>query len=298
MKWFAGPQGGGWYALTQELVGLIQREIPGLDIGVATGGGRENPLAIQAGDAQLAMSVDFLVAAAHAGRAPYEGSPNPKIATLGTGWAPLPFHLLRAETVGADLRAAILSPGFRIAIPPKDTSDELTFRRILAFYETSYARIRDNGGHVVFGDYDNIAAAIRGAETDYLFGATTKPAQVIRHIGEGPRRVMLADMPKDLMRWLGDTFGYGRGIIPEGTYPTLQQGPIETIFMETVFMISTDVPEEDGYQLMMALLRNYPELAAKNAILADFDPAKAATRPSAPLHPGAARALRDLGFPA
>ncbi len=244
------------------------------------------------------MSVDFLVAAARGGRAPYAGPPNLKIATLGSGWAPLPFHLLRAESADADVRAAIRAPGFRIAVPPQDTSDELTFQRVLGFYETSYARIRDNGGHVVFGDYDTIAAALRGGEVDYLFGATTKPAGIIRHIGEGPRRIRLAEMPGDLMRWLSDSFGYGRGIIPAGTYPMLQQGPIETTFMETIVMISTDVPEEDGYQLMTALLRHYKALAATQAILADFDPATAASRLPAPLHPGAARALRQLGFPA
>ncbi len=49
MKWFAGPHGGGWYALTRDLVSLLQREVPRLGLDVVAGGGRENPLAIQSG---------------------------------------------------------------------------------------------------------------------------------------------------------------------------------------------------------------------------------------------------------
>jgi uncharacterized protein len=295
MKWLAGPQGGGWYAMAEGLVALANRDDPSLALQVAPGGGKENPLHIQAGDGQIAMSIDFLVAAAYAGKTPYD-FPMTKINALGAGWSPLPFHLLRAARANPDLRAAITSRGFRIAIPPKDTSDELTFQRILAYYGTSYDRIERDGGTVVFGNYDQIAAAIKEGKVDYLFGATTKPANVIKDIGDGPRDIALTPMPADLMSSLAKNYGYGRGIIPKQTYPRLQSADVETTFMETIFMISADVSEEDAYHLTRTLLVHRAELATINASLADFNPMNAWKNLPVPLHPGAARAYRELGY--
>ncbi|OKO91509.1 hypothetical protein AC629_02565 [Bradyrhizobium sp. NAS80.1] len=296
MKWLAGPQGGGWYAMAEGLTALVNRDDPSLDLKVAAGGGKENPLHIQAGRGQIGMSIDFLVAAAYAGKAPYEDTPMTKINTLGAGWSPLPFHLLRAATANPDLRAAITGRGFRIAIPPKDTSDELTFQRVLAFYGTSYDRIERDGGAIVFGNYDQIAAALKEGKVDYLFGATTKPASVITDIGNGPREIALTAMPADLMTSLATTYGYGRGVIPNGTYPKLQSSDVETTFMETIFMISADVSEDEAYRVTKALLKHRAELASINASLAGFDPAKAWQNLPVPLHPGAARAYRELGY--
>jgi uncharacterized protein len=296
MKWLAGPKGGGWYAMAEGISALINRDTPDLDLKVVAGGGKENPLHIQDGGGQIGMSIDFLVTAAYAGKTPYDGAPMTKINTLGAGWSPLPFHLLRAASANPDLRAAITGRGFRVAIPPKDTSDELTFQRVLAFYGTTYDRIERDGGGVVFGNYDQIAGALKDGKVDYLFGATTKPADVIRDIGNGSREIALTPMPADLMASLSKTYGYGRGVISRETYPKLQSGDVETTFMETIFMISSDVSEEEAYKVTKTLLNHRAELASINASLADFDPAKAWQNLPVPLHPGAVRAYRELGY--
>jgi hypothetical protein len=51
-------------------------------------------------------------------------------------------HGTRAPKPGpaADMSALLSSPGLRIGIPPTSTSDELTFRRVLAFYGASTRR--------------------------------------------------------------------------------------------------------------------------------------------------------------
>ena len=296
MRWLAGPRGGGWYAMVEGLAKLVGAEEPSLLLSVAAGGGRENPLHIERGKGELGMSIDFLVAAAAAGKPPYEVAPMTRVNTLGTGWSPLPFHLLRAASANPDLKAAITGRGFRIAIPQKDTSDELTFRRVLALYGTSYERIERDGGKVAFGSYDEIAAALKTSEVDYLFGATTKPAAIIADIGNGPRKIALTAMPAELMAHLTSRYGYGRGAIPAATYPKLQSGDVETTFMETIFMISSEVPEEAAYRLMKALLARRGQLASVHASLVDFDPKAAWQNSPAPLHPGAARACRELGF--
>jgi len=66
--------------------------------------------------------------------------------------------------------------------------------------------------------------------------------------------------------------------------------------METIFMISADVSEEKAYRITKALLEHRAELRSINASLSGFDPAKACQNLPVPLHPGAARAYRELGY--
>jgi TRAP transporter TAXI family solute receptor len=296
MKWLAGPQGGGWYGMAEALADLIRREAPGHDLQVVAGGGRENPISIQNGEGQIGMSVDFLVAAAYAGKAPYDQPPMTNVNTLGVGWSPLPFHLLKARAAREDFDRAIAGDGFRIAVPALNTSDELTFQRVLAFYESSYERIEDRGGFVFHANYDDLVAALKDGEVDYLFGATTKPAVIIAQAGCGPRPIELVPLPTDLVDHLTKAYGYGRGVIAAKTYPKLQSRAVATTFMETIFMIGADLPERLAYEVAKTLITHRDQLGAINASMADFNPKTAWRNPPAPIHPGALRAYREAGF--
>jgi TRAP transporter TAXI family solute receptor len=293
--WLGGPKGGGWFAMAEGLAKLINSENPDLALSVEPGGGKDNPDSVEKGKGQIAMSIDFLVAAARNGKAPYTEA-SPKLNTLGVGWSPLPFHLLAAKDKTGDLRKAITGKGFRIALPQKDTSDELTFTRVMEFYGTSYAKIAENGGSVIHGDYNQIVSAIKDGSADYLFGATTKPAAIITEVGEGPRPIVLESMPVDLMDFLQTTYGYGRGKIEAKTYPKLQSQDVTTTFMETVFIISSDVPDDVAYKVTKTLIASRAKLPAINASMSDYNPGTAWKNLPVPLHPGAERAYRELGF--
>ena len=295
MQWLAGPKGGGWFEMAAGLCRLIAREHPDLHITAVSGGGKENPARIERGEGQLAMSIDFLAAAARAGHEPYD-EPMSKVHTIGVGWSALPFHLLVGKGCSRDLRVAITGRSFRIAVPAKNTSDELTFRRVMAYYGSSYDAIRAAGGAMLHGSYDEIIADIKEDRVNYLFGATTKPAAIIASAGDGSRGLRLASMPPDLMDHLSAFFGYGRGTITAGTYPKLHTVDISTTVMETIVLISADVGDAVVYKLLETLLKNPARLAAVDPSLAGFDPSTAWRDLPVPLHPGAARAYHELGF--
>ncbi len=97
------------------------------------------------------------------------------------------------------------------------------------------------------------------------------------------------------MTGLCTSFGYGQGDIPADAYPLMQEAPVRTTFMETVFLVSADVPERTVSLVTNALIA----LGAPGAIhpaLERFSPATAWTNVPVPLHPGAAHAYREAGF--
>jgi len=295
LTWLGGNPGDGWYELTERLVELLNGQESPIRLSLVAGGGEENLTKIQDGEAELGMSIDVVVSSAINGGPPFD-VPLSKLTVLGTGWSPLPYNLLRSPSAPDDLAAAITGGGLRIGAPPRDTTDELMFQRVVAYYATTYDEIADRGGRVLLEDYDALIAALDAGEVDYVFGATTLPAPSIAKAAHGQRKAELAALPEDLIDHLVRRYGCSRGVIPAGTYPGLHTTDLATCFVQTVFVVSADVPDTAAYEVTSLLLANSADLPEVHPSLAGFNPYTAWRNVPAPVHPGAAHAYRDLGF--
>lgn len=291
--WRSGPRGASWLEIDTQLARLAESQHPDLQIDVAAGGGRDNLAALKAGACQLATSIDFLGAAAYTGQEPFGGDAFPRLRTLYSGWPIIPFHLIHEPDPAADMSALLTSPGLRIGIPPTSTSDELTFRRVLAFYGASYQTIGAAGGTVLHRDYTDLVESFASGKIDYLFGATAAPATVLSRLGaSGARHGVLAPLPDDLVDHLA-SIGYARTTIPAGTYPALQAGNVRTAGMPSALFTTDQLPEALTYAIVTSTLTNVGQLRAihpslANATFASPDP------DVVPAHPGARRAAENL----
>src|SRR5256712_7524069 len=72
LTWTAGAVGGGWYAISGGMAELL-REKAQLTIKVIPGGGTQNPVLVQKGDAEIGMGLPPLLDAAMKGQDPYPG---------------------------------------------------------------------------------------------------------------------------------------------------------------------------------------------------------------------------------
>ena len=72
LSWTAGAVGGGWYTISGGMAELL-REKAGLNVKVIPGGGTQNPLLVEKGDAELGMGLPPLLGAALRGEDPYPG---------------------------------------------------------------------------------------------------------------------------------------------------------------------------------------------------------------------------------
>lgn len=295
LTWATGPHGGSWYVINEALAKLGSGDDANLHIEVIPGGGKDNPVWVDQGKASFGTSIDFLSVAARRGAPPYD-APALHLQTIGTGWSPLPFHVVEANGGAVPFKDALLGAHLRIAIPPVGTSDELTFQRIMTFYGTSYDKIAAAGGEVFHGDYDAIVAAFNDGKIDFVFGASSAPAPAITKIGAGSRHAVLIPMAADVQAYLHTQYGYGMGQIPAATYPGMQTGAVSTTVMETIFLVSADVPDSTVYEVTHNLLTHYRSFASIHSSMASFDPYKAWKNPPLPLHAGAARAYQELGF--
>lgn len=292
----AGALGGGWFTMATGLSQILQENIPGLTIRVVPGGGLGNPTRVQNGISQIGFGLDFLVSSAVKGEEPYR-APHDKISHIGVGWSPTEHHMLRRVDGGpTDMRAILTMPGLRIGAPQGTSSDTLTLIYILRYFGTSFDRIRAEGGRVVQGSYNDLAAAFMDGQVDYVYVALARPAAMVNEIQRGRRPATLVAFPQDVRDHLAKTYGFSQGVIPAGTYPPpMQTEEVPVTTFDTVLVVANTIPEETMYRMVKVLIENRSRLGSIHPSMAAFNPAHACKYPGAPLHPGARRAYAEVG---
>jgi len=293
VTWLAGNPGDGWYEMTQAWVDVLNGN--GLRFEFAAGGGEENLTSVAAGQGDLGMSIDVVASAAYNGGAPFT-EPLRSLRCLGTGWSPLPYNLLVATDTRLDLEQAISSRTIRIGAPPEDTTDELMFQRVLGYYGVTSEAVNAAGGRVLLADYHQLVEALEDHAIDAVFGATTMPAPSIAGAGAGERPLALASLPADLVQYLAGRCGCRPGVIPAGTYPSLQDGDVRTCFADTVIVVSAEADDDLVHGVTSRILERSDRLLDVHPSLAAFNPYTAWRNVPAPMHPAAAKAYRDRGY--
>lgn len=296
LEWASGSPGGSWFTIVTGLANIAMEENPDINIRIVPGGGRDNPTRVDNGISQLGMGIDFLAAAAAAGQPPYD-KPQETLRSLGGDWAPAEFHVIVPAEETRPLDEILADPTIRIGTSPKATSEELTLQRALEFYDNTPEEIGEAGGTVINGTYTQLISAFQDGQIDILWGAGSYPTGIALEVETGRRDARLIAFPEELMTHLHETFGYGVGEIPAGTYETLQSdGAVPVTTMEALILISSEVSEDVAYKITKALLENQDKFPNIYAVLAKFEAEKAWQNQPVPLHPGAEKAYKELGY--
>ncbi|MBB4302811.1 hypothetical protein GGD81_001847 [Rhodobium orientis] len=298
VEWAAGSPGGSWFTIVTGLSNIVMEDNSDIAIRVVPGGGRDNPSSIQAGISQMGMGIDFLAAAALKGQDPYEGKPHDKLMSMGGTWAPAEFHVIVDADETRSLAEIFADPSIRVGTSPKATSEELTLQRVLAFYKNDGDAIAKGGGTVINGTYSQLVSAFQDNQIDVLFGAGSAPTGIALEVEAGRRDAKLVAFPPKLMDYLSTSFGYGKGTIPAASYQKLQAGgaALSVTTMEALILVSSDVPEDVVYKMTKTLIENRDRFPNIYKGLSGYDPALAWQNQPVPLHPGAAKAYKELGF--
>lgn len=104
-------------------------------------------------------------------------------------------------------------------------------------------------------------------------------------------------MGADLMDYLSSTYGYGKGVIPAGSYAKLQPDvEVAVTTLEALILVSESVLEDVVYRMTRSLIESRDRFTNIYKVLRKSDPAIAWQNQPVPLHAGAEKAYKDLGF--
>jgi uncharacterized protein len=298
IEWRGGSIGGGWYTIVSGAAKLLEDKAPGLTVKAVPGGGAANPVAVQQGQAQLAMSIDIFAAMAAGATGTYQGRPAAdKLRMIGQSFGDTPFHFIRAPGQTMDI-ATLFKEGrnIRFGGASNGATDEIALRWLLAHYGQTYDSLRARGWRFTLAAYADLASAYRDNQIDYAFFALGLPGSAVVDMATG-REGELLDIPQDVLDGFKQRHGMGSGVIPAGTYPRYQGSRVvKTLVMATTLITSTDVPEDVVYRITKAICENVAELPRIHSSLADYRCETAVRDRPVPVHPGALRYYRERGF--
>lgn len=306
MTWTAGALGGGWFDISSGLAALL-REKANLTIRVIPGGGAQNPVLVDKGDAAIGLGLPPLLGAALQGQDPYRRKLE-SIRALAGNMSPNVLHFyVAADSALAKLTLEEIFRGkkpIRLAIPKPGTSDIWVLEKIMTFYGLcSAGRIGDcyksweeAGARLLRGSYADELAMFKGRKVDGVFAILALPAEAITAASEARKLALLPCSPPLLEHLAG--FGLGAGAIPGDTYPKAVGGTesVSAATLGTTIIVSATMNDDLAYTITKTINDNVDRVRKLHPSLADYDPAKGWLRLGLSLHPGAERYYREQGW--
>jgi hypothetical protein len=307
LTWTAGAVGGGWYSISGGMAELL-REKAGLNIKVVPGGGTQNPVLVEKGEADLGMGLPPLLGAAVRGEDPYPGQKMGKLRALAGNMSLNTFHFyVAADSPFAKMTMEEIfktKKPMRLAISKPGSSDVWVFEKVMEFYGYCRpAKIADcyktweaAGTRFFRGSYAEQAGAFKDRNVDGTFTFLALPGASITEASVG-RDLKILAFPKPLLEHLAK-FGLGEGTIPAGTYPKAANAneAVVSATMGTTITVSSAMPNDLAYNITKALNDNVDRVRKIHGSLADYEPSKGHLFLGVALHPGAERYYREKGW--
>lgn len=307
LTWSGGTVGGGWYAISTGMAALL-RDRADLDVKVIPGGGAQNPVLVDKGDAHIGLGLPPLLGAAIRGEEPYRIKRLASLRALAGNMSLNVVHFyLAADSPFASMTLEEIFRGrkpIRLAIPRPGTSDVWILEKMMEFYGLCapgrsgdcYRSWEGAGARLVRGTYAEQAEAFKRRRVDGAFAILALPASAVTEASEGRSLTLLA-CPQPLLEHLA-TVGLGAGLIRAGIYPKAANGAEDVVSanMGTTIIVSAAMADGVAYAITKTLNDNADRLRKLHASLADYDPSRGWFNLGVALHPGAERYYREKGW--
>lgn len=280
-----GNTGGTFYPVGVGLAKLLSDA--GMQAAADVGGGNSNIIAISKGSADIGFTFSPTAVFAANGDEPFkEKFTNLKgIATLYTNVTHIAVTTDSGVTSVKELR------GKSFASQPLSAGSATFFRMIL----------EANGL-----TEDDLEIAVRGGPAQGAQAVRDRRAigfQATAGYPNGSFSEAFLSVPMALLDIEDDTFqsingknpGLVRAEIPAGTYKGVDK-PVKSIGASTILIVNADMPEEDVYEIVKAMIENLDSLKAVHGSVRGTTVESMSKIAGVEMHPGAVRAYKEAGY--
>jgi len=304
MTWVAGGVGGGWYAQAGGLARLITEKEPKIILKVVPGGGVVNPVRISRGKDGLAWGVTFVDKMAYKGMPPVYKSPNPNVRAMGGIFGISYIHILAAadqkiKTLDEMVDMVKSGKKIRVAMPMKGTSDLPLVKAILKFYGITFDDIKEAGGKIQQAVYADMVSLYKDRHVDFVFTHLALPGAAITEMTMSRKSVLLSTS-KECIDTLAEELGTigtasGKAQIAGGTYKG-NSDDVPAVTTAAELLVSKDVPDVVAYTILKIIGDNIAEVHKINNKNRTFNPETGWVNVAVPLHDGAIKYYKEMGY--
>ncbi len=290
-----GGLGGVWYTVFTGLAELVKAKDPNVIIRVIPGGGLIAVQKVGDGSSEFGFGFPWVVADGRAGREPFKAALPDVRGVMGNfGNSYLQFVI--DKKFGATTLDEIFKKPMpiRIAVDRVGTTDELALRRVLAFYNLTYADLEKAGGKVFHAGYNDQSTLFKDRQVDAMFQNIAVPSSSVMEAKVG-RDILLLGFPQPLMDHMYTKYAFVKGEIPAGAYG-LGEKALPSPASPTIMTANAKVPADVVYRVVKILAEIPDQVRKIHDSVKDYDPTTAWKDLGAPLHPGAERYYRERGW--
>ena len=294
-------EGSSWYVFAATLEQMLEPVLGANTVEViARGGGVANPMVVQSGKAEIALSNVATSVWARDGHAIYGGQKAPDIRALVGGLNKVYVGVMArksfADEMGTTDLGEMIRSGkpLRLLMKPTGSSAVPAAEIILAAYGSSFDKVKADKGRILQVAQAQIADSIRNGNADIYIDTMIKGHPTITEVNLTADTVFL-DVPEEAMALLAKN-----GLTPGmyGPWFADQTGPNAGANLGTVLIANASLSDETAYQITKILCENAEKMAKSHAAWSFFIPENA-WKPEnigIPLHDGAAKYYRERGW--
>ena len=291
LRMFSGPEGGSWYPLGSAMMGIVEKGT-GISSSNGPGGGVGNCKAVNGGRADLGWTYTHTAYNAYNGRGKFDKK-NTNLRHLMSLY-PGVFQMAVPKSSKiysvADLKDKRIVPG-KVGF-----SGTVIAELVLKAYDITFDSIKKNGGSISYVGYTDSAALMKDGHSDCYMAVTSCPQSTIIDLNFQPGVRFLPVDKEHMDKILEMEPGLMSTVIPMGAYKGLA-ADVPAVGTVTAIVIHKDVSDDLAYNIVKTLYANWPELAkVKKQAIEDSKPENALLGARIPVHPGAMRYYKEMGY--
>jgi TRAP transporter TAXI family solute receptor len=295
------PVGSGWYVAAAAMEQVFKPALGGRDVEIiARGGGVANPMVVEQGKAEIALSNVATSVWAMKGEELYKGKKATHIRSLIGGLNPVYMAMIVKndfiKKTGLDTMDKIFTSGkpLRIVMKPQGSNVPPTVDAILAAYGLDRAKVKAQGGDIIQVNPEQTPDIMREGRADILLDTVLKGHPMITEVAL-TADVTFMDLSEKARTKLAES-GLKAAKYPE--WFKGQKGPTWGADFGTQLIARDDLPDDVAYQIVKTFMDKRADLVKAYPAFGAFDPKQAASPENngIPLHPGAAKYYKEHGL--
>jgi len=291
LRMFSGPEGGSWYPLGSAMMSIVEKGT-GISSSNGPGGGVGNCKAVNGGRADLGWTYTHTAYNAYNGRGKFDKkSTNLRhLMSLYPGVFQMAVPKNSKIYSVADLKDKRIVPG-KVGF-----SGTVIAELVLKAYDITFDSIKKNGGSISYVGYSDSAALMKDGHSDAYMAVTSCPQSTIIDLNFRPGVRFLPVDKQHMAKILEMEPGLMATAIPKGAYKGLE-ADVPAVGTVTAIVVHKDVSDDLAYEIVKTLYAHWPELAeVKKKAIEDSKPENALMGARIPVHPGALRYYKEMGY--
>jgi uncharacterized protein len=302
----ASGMGSAPYIFGAAVVEAMKKGLPaGSSMMISSGGGYENLARLESGGIEMAHQTTITLFAGLKGDEPFKSVL--KNARLLSGITPPDqneFHFIMSKDVPINTYAEIREKKYPLNLVTRTVgvAGEIMTSSIFRLNGFSYDDIKKWGGKVIFAAYPTGFELLKDGRVEAFGCSHTYPSALMTDLlkDRGEKLKWLSvDDPSVLAKL--EELGMFKAVFTKGHYGPAFDKEIVSICAPEVLVVNADVPDGVVYVAVKAMCENADLIRASHASVKSFSPENAYNwlvrfKKHIPLHPGAERYFKEMGF--